>query len=410
MRNKQIQWILGFCISIAEALSYCPCVQAQKPPNVCVNPPAPYEMGGSFKFVIEENGMAYYKDQVCLGNKITPIGLVNDNTEASGNHRYLLDVKDDIFIPKPSELSPVDNFTISKTNAGLYWVMQIEEVSGKFRLNCRALTIQAPPPPKALSGLLATVEADGNLTISTPEEPAMGRDFALFLAPTSTFLDLNPTPFWKVSSLDAQKQSYCFTTQFFGECENLSEISEPICTPFIEENLNYIEWDQPKVGADWEIVNYQIQELDLLGTTTKLVETRDLRVPISLVRGELPKTVRLAVNLRHKVNGQDEVIYSNTLDFSPIQPLYFPTAFTPNQDGINDTWGPVSALSPISIEMTILDRLGRVVFQSNQWPNTQWDGKDNGVMLPTGVYTYRVKYQWLPGVFRTVQGDIQLLR
>lgn len=385
-------------------------VQAQKPPNVCVSPPAPYELGGAFEFVIQQNGIPFYGDEVCVGNNIATIGLVNASTEAGGNHRYLLDVKDDIFIPKPSELSLMNVFTVSKANAGSYWVMQIEEVAGKFKLHCRALTIQAPSPLKALSGLSATVEADGNLTISTPEEPDMGRDFSLFLAPSSTLLDLRPTPFWTISILDAQKQSYCFTTQYQGDCENLSEISEPVCTPFIEESGENIEWAEPKVGADWELVNYQVQELAKFGASTTLTETKDLRVPISLVRGELPKTVRLAVNLRHKVNGQDAVIYSNTLDFSPIQPLYFPTVFTPNQDGINDTWGPVSALSPISIELTIQDRLGRVVFQSNEWPNTEWDGKENGVMLPTGVYTYRVEYQWLPGVFRTVQGAIQLLR
>ncbi len=65
----------------------------------------------------------------------------------------------------------------------------------------------------------------------------------------------------------------------------------------------------------------------------------------------------------------------------------FPNAFTPNGDGINDTW-EIKNLQPYAgASITIFNRNGQRVYASVGY-NVPWDGRMNGSDLPAGVYYY----------------------
>lgn len=67
---------------------------------------------------------------------------------------------------------------------------------------------------------------------------------------------------------------------------------------------------------------------------------------------------------------------------------YFPNAFTPNGDGLNDYYEfQVGGLEEYRI--TILDRWGNVVFESYNG-ETLWDGTIGGTTVPNGAYVYRL--------------------
>ena len=74
----------------------------------------------------------------------------------------------------------------------------------------------------------------------------------------------------------------------------------------------------------------------------------------------------------------------------PIVPqdrMIIPNAFSPNGDGINDTWN-ISALQGIlNVEVTVFDRYGRTVYH-NSGNYKPWDGTKNGKPLPVGTYYY----------------------
>ncbi len=73
---------------------------------------------------------------------------------------------------------------------------------------------------------------------------------------------------------------------------------------------------------------------------------------------------------------------------TPASQIFFPNAFTPNGDGINDGWGPVG-YKVQSLTYTIFDRWGAPVFTANS-PDEKWDGSlGNGDLAPTGVYVYK---------------------
>ncbi len=80
----------------------------------------------------------------------------------------------------------------------------------------------------------------------------------------------------------------------------------------------------------------------------------------------------------------------DSLLIKPPATLFFPNAFTPDGDGVNDLFGPVSS-SVNEFHMLIFDRWGHVVFESNDI-NTQWDGTvTGGGLATTGVYVYKYR-------------------
>ena len=71
------------------------------------------------------------------------------------------------------------------------------------------------------------------------------------------------------------------------------------------------------------------------------------------------------------------------------QPVYIPTAFSPNADGMNDIW----ELSGLEVypnpEVQIFNRWGNMVFYS-KGSYTPFDGTDSNKALPEGMYVYKI--------------------
>jgi gliding motility-associated-like protein len=92
----------------------------------------------------------------------------------------------------------------------------------------------------------------------------------------------------------------------------------------------------------------------------------------------------------------------------PPGQLWFPNAFTPDGDGINETWG--AAVRYIEyFELEIFDRWGQPVWSStavDQW----WDGTIKGSKAPTGVYVYKYKAEGHLFPSSEGYGHITLLR
>ena len=75
-------------------------------------------------------------------------------------------------------------------------------------------------------------------------------------------------------------------------------------------------------------------------------------------------------------------------------PIFAATAFTPNDDGLNDKFGVVinPNCAPQSFSFRIFDRWGRLVFDSAS-PDEEfwWDGVYDGKKLPGSVYLWRLQ-------------------
>jgi gliding motility-associated-like protein len=86
--------------------------------------------------------------------------------------------------------------------------------------------------------------------------------------------------------------------------------------------------------------------------------------------------------------------------------VLIPNTFTPNGDGINDTWNIPAASAFPSPVIKITNRYGQLVYQSTG-TFKPWDGKMNGKDLPPAVYYYSV---YLNEDFKTYSGWVMLMR
>ncbi len=91
--------------------------------------------------------------------------------------------------------------------------------------------------------------------------------------------------------------------------------------------------------------------------------------------------------------------------------VYFPTAFSPNGNGLNDVFAAVGN-DIASISIKIYDRWGTLVAQSTN-PDLLWNGTFNGEFAKNGIYNYIGTYTTTcgAGIYRRfVTGTVSLVR
>ncbi|MDI9364737.1 MAG: gliding motility-associated C-terminal domain-containing protein [Flavobacterium sp.] len=85
-----------------------------------------------------------------------------------------------------------------------------------------------------------------------------------------------------------------------------------------------------------------------------------------------------------------------------------PTAFTPNNDGINDCFGVKYWGYVTDFRLAVYNRFGEILYASNNI-NGCWDGKIKGITQPSGTYVYEIAAKTICGeVYR--KGTMVLIR
>lgn len=90
--------------------------------------------------------------------------------------------------------------------------------------------------------------------------------------------------------------------------------------------------------------------------------------------------------------------------------IWFPNVFTPNGDGLNDTFHPVGK-GIMRFQILIYNRWGMKIFESID-PNAGWDGRFNGESCADGVYVFIATYVMDDSSGETyhAHGSVTLLR
>jgi len=95
-----------------------------------------------------------------------------------------------------------------------------------------------------------------------------------------------------------------------------------------------------------------------------------------------PKSVSLTVT---DINGCQATHKIKVVDQCPN--ILIPNTFTPNGDGINDTWVIEGLENDQTVLIRVFNRYGTQVYQSKGYGNA-WNGYCGGKKLPSGVYYY----------------------
>jgi len=74
--------------------------------------------------------------------------------------------------------------------------------------------------------------------------------------------------------------------------------------------------------------------------------------------------------------------------------VFTPLAFSPDNDGLNETFIPILRCEPFEYELLIFNRWGEVIFKSND-PNEAWTGNVNNGnhFVSPGTYQYKMSYK-----------------
>jgi gliding motility-associated-like protein len=86
-----------------------------------------------------------------------------------------------------------------------------------------------------------------------------------------------------------------------------------------------------------------------------------------------------------------------------------PSAFTPNNDGLNDLLRPSVSGHLVSYTIKIFDRYGQQLFSSNN-PYTGWNGTYKGAQQNSGLFVYMCRYRFINGKEKLIKGTIMLVR
>jgi gliding motility-associated-like protein len=116
--------------------------------------------------------------------------------------------------------------------------------------------------------------------------------------------------------------------------------------------------------------------------------------------------------MTYSISATDNTTHCTATDqvvVNPITDLYVPSAFTPNNDGINDVWEiPGLALYPDAV-VTVYNRWGEKIYESKGYVSNPWNGVYKGLLQPHGVYIYIIQLN-AGKTPQLIKGTVTLIR
>ena len=252
----------------------------------------------------------------------------------------------------------------------------------------------------------ATVAASFNLTVSTINDATICSGTSITLTTVSNGTSFSWTPATGLSSSTAQSPiatpttfTQYIVTASLGPCTARDTVNISVnLTPAVNAGA-----DQVLILGDEATINATASPGIYLWTpSTGLSSTNTL---FTKAKPTVTTAYTLRVTTDQGCTATDDV----TITVLPncVNPV---NVFTPNGDGINDTWQVLTGGNCTrSVEVTVFNRNGSVVFHSTNY-NNAWDGTYNGKGLPDGTYYWVIQYVYLTSRVVTAKGNVTILR
>ncbi len=197
------------------------------------------------------------------------------------------------------------------------------------------------------------------------------------------------------TQLSSDTTRYCYRISYTDSCGNSSGLSSIACpirlrkiTPAAPADAYQLSWN---AYITWPsgVSNYVVEKLDEQGN---VLESAD--VGLNLAYKEELDTIHQRFFYRIKAVSNDAlplVSYSNLVEYRQELRVFLPDAFTPNEDGLNDTYA-AKGLFIRSFRMQVYNRWGELIFVSDRLEEG-WDGNFNGKLAPAESYGCRIELE-----------------
>ena len=241
-----------------------------------------------------------------------------------------------------------------------------------------------------------------------------------YTVPDSIFIDYE---------VDVNNDEYLYRVSYHDDCGNSSPESNFGSNILLQGtqyeshyDLNWNAYQQWESGVKNYIIEYYKHQdekwvkLETLSGTTLDYTDSDIAKE-DLNEYNLAHSIDTSYCYRVKaISYSDIVSKSNEYCFIAEPTNYFPNAFSPNNDGINDyfeyNFGSNQTSSFVkSIVLQIFNKWGNLVFETTDL-DFKWDGtiQNNGVICPQGTYVVKYEITGFDGSVISENGLIYLLR
>jgi gliding motility-associated-like protein len=246
--------------------------------------------------------------------------------------------------------------------------------------------------PDITGNLFGTVRNNEHIVLNLPAMPQGVRIKNILLyrssnggAPTTLNIPAGTTAYTD-SLVNPDKTPYCYQLSYTDVCGNIAKPLQAFCPVFLkltrDPDLVKLQWNRP----DNRQYEFTVEILDLNGQILSRIPAKDALDATLPKRGLNAQTTlfRIAATLTD-ASGASAVSYSNTVKVVVDPQIVFPTAFSPNDDGLNDTF-KVTFLSFADLDqLRIYNRWGTVIFSTNDL-SQEWNGTVDQQPAPAGTY------------------------
>lgn len=340
------------------------------------------------------------------------------NTPNGNNFSYLLlrtegnDAPLAVTLPNPLQTSYEDTAVACGVN--YCYEVSVVEGSNAFSLSNTACAVGASTDAPAPPFLLTSYGTDNvlNGTLSLPGRSQV-KQLHVYRSRSSAGFDriqMVPTNGFQDKEQVIKPGPVCYEVLFIDNCDNTSGLSNVSCPVILSAEHNRLNrsvaltWI-PYSGFKGSNVTYS---LELLDVNFQPLSSKPVTGLLSLTETSLSNSNQV---LRYRIKAETElgeVSYSNTETVIQDVKIFVPTAFSPNNDGLNDVF-EIKGRFRNNFSLLILNRWGQVIFESNS-PEKSWDGKVNGTEAPIGVYAYKLTADDETGTHFEKTGTLTLVR
>lgn len=203
----------------------------------------------------------------------------------------------------------------------------------------------------------------------------------------------------------------CYKIYYKDVCGNQSPPSAEACPIRLtgslqSDNSISLSWSEYNGWANG-VNSYSVQKLTPEGA---LLQTTNASTSTSFLDDEedlLHQALMYVVTANPIQSGVTASI-SNRIIIIKNPNLFYPTAFTPNSDNLNDIFNVYGQFID-EFEMSIFNRWGELMYTTVNIAEG-WDGKFRGNEMPEGTYTFIVRIQDRAGRHIKESGSVLLLR
>lgn len=320
--------------------------------------------------------------------------------------------RDGSSIGTTGSLSYVDNTVVCETDYSYQLLTNYTNGSQSISLSKPAHAFSSDIPT-AIENITAVV-GDGGVDLTWQQDPAFQPvEYSIFRKSGSgNFSFLAKAASTQFTDADYRTDGvYCYQINYTDLCDNVSSTGVESCpirlsASIANDNSITLNWS---AYTGWEngVTEYIVDKYDGEGVP---LQTFNVGTATTFKDASSDPDNQLfvyVVTANANDGGLGQSI-SNEVTAIKEPNLFYPKAFTPNGDNLNDVFY-VFGQYLVEFELNIFNRWGELLFSTNDI-SKGWDGKFRGNMQPEGTYTFIANLTDLSGRTFKRSGSVVLLR